>query len=111
VVSLERAGSEKRPFQPIFHLAAGIMMALFYAFILEPVLPPGAAFKGWLYAIAVWIMNAAVIFAVSGEGFAGCAHISLAGIIWYAGAHTLFFLVLAYGFAWLTRGSAAKTHG
>jgi hypothetical protein len=56
-------------------------------------------------------MNAAVIFAVSGEGFAGCAHISLAGIIWYAGAHTLFFLVLAYGFAWLTRGSAAKTHG
>ena len=33
------------------------------------------------------------------EGFAGSARLTAAGILWYAASHTLFFLVLAYGFA------------
>jgi hypothetical protein len=33
------------------------------------------------------------------ERFFGSAHLTAAGILWYAASHTLFFLVLACGFA------------
>ena len=86
-------------FQTGFHLFVGILMALFYAFILEPRLPGGAWLKGLIYAAAVWILNAAFVLPATGEGFAGSAHLSLAGMIWFAAAHTLFFLILAFSFA------------
>ncbi|MDB5517145.1 MAG: conserved rane protein of unknown function [Tardiphaga sp.] len=94
-------------FQTSFHLAVGITMALLYAFVLEPVLPQGATFKGWFYAIAVWIINAAIILPVTGEGFAGSANLTWEGIVWFADCHALFFLLLAYGYDWLRRPSPA----
>jgi hypothetical protein len=33
------------------------------------------------------------------ERLFGSAHLTAAGILWYAASHTQFFLVLAYGFA------------
>ena len=33
------------------------------------------------------------------ERLFGSAHLTAAGILWYATSHTLFFLALAYGFA------------
>jgi hypothetical protein len=89
---------DSQAFQTGF-LFVGIMMALFYAFVLEPLLPGGAWIKGSIYAAALWILNAVVILPATGEGFAGSAHLSLAGMIWFASAHTLFFLALAFGFA------------
>jgi len=65
-------------FQIGFHLVVGILMALFYAFVLEPLLPRGVWLEGWIYAVAVWILNAAVVVPATGEGFAGSAHLSLA---------------------------------
>jgi hypothetical protein len=94
-------------FQTGFHLVVGIMMALFYGLVLEPSLPQSTAFKGWFYAIALWLMNAAIILPATGEGLAGRADLTLAGILWYAGAHMLFVLVLACGFAWPMRASPA----
>ena len=70
-------------------------MALVYAYLLEPALPGGGAQKGALYAIAVWLLNAFVVPPATGDGFAGSAHLALAGITWFAAAHTLFFMVLA----------------
>jgi hypothetical protein len=90
-----------KSFQTGFHLFVGLLMALFYAFVFEPFLPPSTAAKGWIYAIGVWLINASVVLPATGEGFAGSAHLSATGILWYAASHTLFFLVLAYGFAWL----------
>jgi hypothetical protein len=95
-------------FQTGFHLLVGIMMAVFYAFVLEPLLPSGTAFKGWLYALVVWIANAAIILPLTGEGFAGSATLTVAGMVWFAGCHALFFLVLAYGFAALMHDAPAK---
>lgn len=40
-----------KSFQTGFHLFVGLLMALFYAFVLEPFLPPSTAAKGWIYAI------------------------------------------------------------
>jgi hypothetical protein len=42
-----------KSFQIGFHLLVGLLMALFYAFVLEPFLPRSTAAKGWIYAIAV----------------------------------------------------------
>jgi len=90
-----------KSFQTGFHLFVGLLMVLFYAFVLEPYLPRSTAAKGWFYAIAVWLLNACVVLPASAEGFAGSAHLAAAGMLWYAASHTLFFLTLAYGFALL----------
>jgi hypothetical protein len=82
-------------FQTGFHLLVGIMMALFYAYVLEPVLPGKVIRKGAIYAIAIWLLNAIIVLPATGEGFAGSAHLTLAGIVWFAAAHSLFFMVLA----------------
>jgi len=94
-------------FQTGFHLVAGLVMALFYAFVVEPMLPLSSELKGWCYAIGLWIVDAAVVLPAAGEGFAGHATRSAEGIIWFAACHTLFCLVLAYGFAQLMRGPTA----
>jgi hypothetical protein len=92
-------------FQASFHLFVGMLMALFYGFILEPALPRGTALKGWIYTIGVWILNANVVLPLTGEGSVGAAHLTLAGMAWYAAAHTVFFLLLAYLFTALMRRS------
>lgn len=81
-----------------FHLAVGLLMALFYAFALEPVLPGGALRRGLIYAIVVWLLNAAIVLPLTGEGFAGSTHLTIAGMLWFAAAHTLFFVILALGY-------------
>ena len=90
-------------FQTGFHLLVGILMALVYAYVVEPALPRSAAFKGWTCAVAVWLLNAIVVLPATGEGFAGSTHLTFAGIAWYAAAHTLFFMILALTYAALRR--------
>lgn len=93
-------------FQTSFHIFVGLLMALFYAFVLEPLMPWGTTIKGLVYAAGVWLINALIVLPATGEGFAGSANLSAAGMLWYAGAHTIFFMVLAYGFALTTRSNA-----
>jgi hypothetical protein len=93
-------------FQTGFHLFVGMMMALFYAYVLEPALPGGDIRKGAVYTIAAWLLNAIVVLPATGEGFAGSAHLTLAGIVWYAAAHSLFFMVLAILYGALRRRSS-----
>jgi hypothetical protein len=82
-------------FQTGFHIVVGLAMALFYALVLEPVLPGPSWLRGLIYAVAVWLANAAIVLPATGEGFAGSRHLTLAGMVWFAAAHTLFFVVLA----------------
>jgi len=82
-------------FQASFHVVVGLAMVLFYALALEPVLRGPSWLRGLIYAVVVWLANAAVVLPATGEGFAGSRHLTLAGIAWFAAAHTLFFIVLA----------------
>jgi len=82
-------------FQTGFHVAVGLAMAVFYAFTLEPFLGGPSWLRGLLYALAVWLANAAIVLPATGEGFAGSRHLTLAGMVWFATAHTLFFVVQA----------------
>jgi hypothetical protein len=70
-------------------------MAVFYAFAVEPLLGGRAIFKGLVYAAVVWLLNAGLLLPLIDEGFAGRANLSLPGIVWFAVAHTLFFVILA----------------
>jgi hypothetical protein len=82
-------------FQTATHLVVGMLMALFYAYVLEPSLKMVAWLKGLLYAVGVWILNAAVVLPATGEGIAGSTHLTVAGMIWFAVAHLVFFMLLA----------------
>ena len=90
-------------FQTGFHILVGILMALFYAWFLEPLLPGRPVIKGLLYAALAWLANAFVVLPATDEGIAGSAHLTAAGIFWFAAAHTLFFVLLAVWYARLRR--------
>ena len=106
-----KAGSpapNSREFQTAFHIIVGLVMAEFYAVVLEPMMPWNTAIKGLAYLSAVWLLNAFVVLPATGEGVAGSAHLSTAGIVWFAAAHSLFFMTLAYGFAYFDKQLAAQ---
>lgn len=93
-------------FRTGFHLFVGILMALFYSYVVDPVLPGGDLYKGVIYAIVVWTINAAFVLPATGEGIAGSAHLTIPGIAWYATAHTLFFVSVAMIYGRLRRRSS-----
>jgi hypothetical protein len=98
-------------FQNGFHIVTGLAMAFFYAFVLEPWIRVPSWLRGVLFATAVWLLNAIIVLPAIGEGIAGSHDLPLAGLVWFAGAHTLFFLVLAILFDRLHPARAAKRTG
>lgn len=98
-------------FQVGFHLVVGMLMALVYAYALEPRLKGGPWSKGLLYAFGVWLLNALVVLPATGEGFAGSAHLGFAGMGWFAAAHTLFFVWLSGMYGWLTSSQSNLDDG
>ncbi|KWR80277.1 hypothetical protein [Cupriavidus sp. IDO] len=81
-------------FQQVFHIAVGIAMAVFYAFTFAR-LPASALIKGLLYALAVWLLNACMVLPLIGQGFAGHSVLTAGGMLFFAIAHTAFFVVTA----------------
>lgn len=77
-----------------FKIVVGLVFAVIYQWI-KPMLPGGPLQRGLIYALLVWLINAAIVLPALGQGFAGVRTLSVAGIILFAIAHTAFFLVLA----------------
>jgi hypothetical protein len=86
-------------FQTRFHLFVGLLVALFYALALEPVLPGKPLIKGLIYAAFVWVLKAFVVLPATGEGIAGSNHLGLANMIVFALIHTVFLVLLALFYA------------
>lgn len=83
----------------VFHVAVGLVMALFYAFAVEPVCRRRPRLEqGLLYAGAIWLINAAIVLPGLGEGFAGREHLDGLGLAYFAFAHTSFFVLLALAY-------------
>lgn len=97
--------------QLVFHVLVGLLMALGYGLVAEPMLPGPAWSKGLIAAAAVWLLNAAVVLPLIGEGFAGTAHLHLAGLLGFAFAHTVFFVLLAMLYRRLLGRSARSNRG
>ena len=83
-------------------------MAMVYGLLLEPLLTRTlpAATKGLLYALLVWLANAAMVLPALGQGFAGIHVLSVDGVLYFAFAHTMFFLLLALVYERLHPGTA-----
>jgi hypothetical protein len=90
-------------FQTGFHVVVGLLMALFYAVAIEPNFSARPITKGLMYALVVWIINAMVVLPATGEGIAGIYHLSAFGIVWFAVAHTMFFVFLALLYAYFNQ--------
>ena len=88
-----------------FHVLTGMGMAVFYVGAIVPLLHRrcSATMMGLLYAGALWLVNAFWILPVLGMGAAGVQRLTGAGIAYYALAHTVFFMLLA----WLYQAFAA----
>jgi hypothetical protein len=80
-------------FQAGFHLVVGLLMAIFYAYVVEPRLQmTDDIVKGITYALGMWLLNAFVILPFT-----------LAGIFWCVVAHSVFFVLLALFYGALRR--------
>jgi hypothetical protein len=86
-------------FQLGFHVVVGLAMALLYGLALERRLLGPPWMKGLIYAAVVWAANALAVLPWLGEGVAGSRYLGLAGMAYFAAAHTVFFLLLAVWFA------------
>ena len=67
--------------QAVFHIVTGLVMAIFYALVLEPKLPGRPFFKGVAYGTAIWFLNAFLVLPLTDEGIAGSRHINTVGLI------------------------------
>jgi hypothetical protein len=76
-----------------FKIAVGLGMAVVYPLI-EPLLRGPWWTKALTYALFVWLLNAALVLPLLGEGFAGIRSLTPGGMAAFAGAHTAFFVVL-----------------
>jgi hypothetical protein len=86
-------------FEFFFHVFVGLLMALFYAYVVEPALVGRPWVKGLICAVAVWMLNAIIVLPLIGEGLAGSRRLGAAGMIGFAAAHTIFFVLLAVLYA------------
>lgn len=82
-------------FNDAFHVIVGLAMALVYGLLLAPLWHRSPWVLGLIYAAVVWLANSFLVLPLIGEGFAGSATLSTAGIVWFAVAHTIFFVALA----------------
>ncbi|WP_158809663.1 hypothetical protein [Beijerinckia sp. L45] len=76
-------------FNMAFHVLVGLMMAIVYGLFLQPHWRGPPWLLGLAYAAAVWIVNAFFVLPLAGEGVAGSATLGIAGILWFAVAHTI----------------------
>jgi hypothetical protein len=69
--ALHLPAADTHAFKTGFHIVVGLLMAVFYAFLLEPILPGSALAKGLVFALLVWLANAFIVLPWIGEGLAG----------------------------------------
>jgi hypothetical protein len=81
-------------FKQAFHVAVSVPMIGVYALTFAR-LPYSAFAKGLIYALIVWLLNACLILPLIGQGFAGHHVLHLGGILYFAVAHTTFFVLAA----------------
>ena len=82
-------------FQSCFHIVIGLVMALLFIKLAAALIEQHAVLTGLFAALAVWLINAIVILPALGEGFAGGRSLTAAGKVYFAVAHTAFFLILS----------------
>ncbi|HEX7908062.1 MAG TPA: hypothetical protein VF534_08220 [Paraburkholderia sp.] len=94
-------------FLQAFRVAVGIAMGIVYAFLFV-FLPGGAWRRGATYGALVWLANACIVLPMIHQGFAGYRVISVGGMLYFAFAHMVFFLLCAVLFEWFYHEPSAR---
>jgi hypothetical protein len=81
-------------FQQVFHVAVGLVMGIAYA-VLFACLGGSAWRRGATYGALVWLLNACIVLPMIHQGFAGYRVIRVSGMLYFACAHMVFFLLCA----------------
>lgn len=89
-----------------FHVVVGLLMAAVYASV-ERYSRLGPIHKGFIYAAAIYAVNACVLFPMLGDGFAGYRILTAPGLLYFAFAHTTFFVLNAWLYEKLRPHAAA----
>jgi hypothetical protein len=88
-------------FQQAFHIVVGIIMGIAYAFLFVRL--RGSAWRrGAVYGALVWAANACIVLPLIHQGFAGYRVVSVGGMLYFACAHMVFFLLCAVLFGWFS---------
>ncbi len=87
--------------RPVFHVIVGLILAIFYALFLEPRLRKvfSPLISGLFYALGIWLVNAWIVLPLLGMGIAGESIVPASGMIYFAFAHTAFFVILSLLYA------------
>ncbi len=83
-------------------------MALAYALLFEPILHGSSLRKGLISAVPFWLLNAFIVLPLLGYGIAGARLLTTVGLLSYAFAHTLFFVIVALVYGELSRQFTAR---
>jgi len=70
-------------------------MAVFYAFVIEPILSGTALVKGLVYALLAWLANALIVLPWIGEGIAGSLYLSADHDLFRGSPHRFFHVARA----------------
>lgn len=81
-----------------FHVFVGMLMAAIYV-CAERFVHWRPWLKGLVYAVVVYLANALIVLPLLGQGIAGSRVVSGYGLVYFAFAHTTFFLLLAWCYA------------
>ena len=106
--SIGLPGPDEPSFKTGFKVVVGLSMALIYALLLEPILHGSWLRKGLISAVPFWLLNAFVVLPWLGDGIAGARFLTTAGLLSYAFAHTLFFVIVALVYYQLLRQFAYR---
>ena len=109
--SLGFPGPDTAVFKTGFKVGVGLLMALSYAFLIEPVTGGRWPGKSAVAAVLFWLVNALAVLPLLGEGVAGIHTLTPLGLASYAFAHTMFFVVLAWLYDLLMRERRRHTAG
>ncbi|GAB6077539.1 hypothetical protein [Hydrogenobaculum acidophilum] len=79
-----------------FHYITGVIMAIIYVYIVDPMLKSLSVIARALsYALVIWLINALIVLPGLGYGIAGINKLPMIGIIYFAFCHVSFFLTTA----------------
>jgi hypothetical protein len=102
---------QQQVFQIGFHLVVGVLMSVFYGIALYPRVGDHPLKAGLLYGSIVWMINSAIVLPLIGEGFAGSKSLTVLGMMLFAIAHMLFFVLQSMLFGVFMRGQPRSLAG
>ncbi len=78
----------------LFHTFMGLVMAVFYAYAIEPLLGGQGWRKGAIYSLLPWLLNSAVVMPLLGKGFAASHSLTLLGMMYFFVANGTYAVLL-----------------